>query len=125
MEIIKKYKPQIIFHLILNIIVVIFITFSSYYHIPLYYISDYSSYFIHLIILQFTVFGFLYIMSLNKYLFYSIFPLLFTIYSMFAYWVYVQDITMSDSIIQAVIETKPDIAIDLITFPFVVYFFWY
>ncbi len=76
MELLKKYKPQIKFHFILNLVVVIFITFSSYYNLPLNYISDYLIYFIHLLILQFTVFGFLYILSINKYVFYIIFGLM-------------------------------------------------
>ena len=54
MKIIKKYKSQINFHLILNFIVGVFITFSSYFHLPLNYISDYSIYFIHFLIIQFT-----------------------------------------------------------------------
>jgi len=41
---------------------------------------------------------------------------------MFSYWVYTQDITISESIIQAVIETKINIAIDLISMPFLLYF---
>ena len=121
MEVIKKYKEQIKFHLILNFAVGIFITFSSYFHIPLNYISDYSIYFIHFLILQFTIYGFIYFLSINKYLFYLSFPLLFIIYSMFSYWIYTLDISISGSIIQAVMESNIDIAIDLITIPFLIY----
>lgn len=121
MERLKKYKSQIVFHLILNLLVGVFITFSSYYHLPLNYISDYSIYFIHFLILQFTVYGFLYVLSINKYLFYSVFPIIFFVYSLFSYWVYVQDISISYSIVQPVLETKLDIALDLITTPFIIY----
>jgi len=121
MENLKKYKPQIIFHVILNLLVGVFITFSSYYHLPLNYLSDYSIYFIHFLILQFTVYGFLYVLSIHKYLFYFIFPFFFFIYSMFSYWIYTQDISISYSIVQPVLETKLDIAFDLITTQFVVF----
>ncbi|RXP45875.1 phosphoethanolamine transferase [Lutibacter sp. HS1-25] len=121
MKKLNKYKSQIYFHLIVNSLVGVFITFSSYYHLPLNYISDYSIYFIHFIILQFTVYGFLYLLSINKYLFYLTFPVLFFIYALFSYWVYVQDISISYSIVQPVIESKLDIALDLITTPFIIY----
>ncbi len=121
MESLKKYKPQILFHLLLNLIVGLFISFSSYYHLPLNYFSDYAIYLIHFLILQFTVFGFLYILSFYKYLFYSVFPLLFFTYSMFAYWVYTQDISISYSIVQAVLESKPDIAFDLFSTQLIFY----
>lgn len=121
MDTLKKYKPQIIFHVVLNLLVGVFITFSSYYHLPLNYLSDYSLYFLHFIILQFTVYGFLYILSIQKHLFYSIFPLFFFIYSMFSYWIYTQDISISYSIVQPILESKLDIAFDLLTTQFVVF----
>jgi glucan phosphoethanolaminetransferase (alkaline phosphatase superfamily) len=122
MEAIKKYKSQLIFHLVLNLFIGIFITFSSYYHLPLSGFYDHFSYALHFLILQFTVFGFTYLLSLNKHLFNFIFPPIFIICSLFAYWTYSQDITISKSIIQIVIESKIDIAIDLITIPFILYF---
>ncbi|MBP8791643.1 MAG: sulfatase-like hydrolase/transferase [Lutibacter sp.] len=121
MKIIKKYKSQINFHLILNFIVGVFITFSSYFHLPLNYISDYSIYFIHFLIIQFTLFGFLYILSLNKYIFYLGFSFFFIVYSLFSYWIYTLDISVSDSIMQAILESKLDIAIDLFTVPFLLF----
>jgi lipid A ethanolaminephosphotransferase len=117
----KKYKSQIYFHIILNLLVGVFITFSSYYHLPLNYISDYSIYFSHFLILQFTVYGFLYVLSINKYLFYLIFPFIFFIYASTSYWIYIQDISISYSIVQPILESKLDIAIDLITPQFVLY----
>lgn len=123
MEIILKYKTQIIFHLILNVVIGIFISFSSYYHIPLNYLPDYLAYLGHFLILQFTVFGFLYILSLQKHLFYIIFPLIFIINGVFSYFVYLQDITISNSIIQVVLESKLDIAVDFLTTPFILYLF--
>ena len=121
MEIVKKYKNQIIFHLIVNLAVAIFITISSYYNLPLNYISDYSIYFIHFLILQFTVYGFLYILSIHKYIFYLFFPIFFFTYSMFSYWIYTQDISISYSIVQPVLESKIDIAFDLLTPQFIIF----
>lgn len=122
MEAIKKYKSQLVFHLMLNLFIGVFITFSSYYHLPLSGVYDHFSYAVHFLILQFTVFGFTYLLSLNKYVFNFVFPPIFIICSLFAYWTYAQDITISKSIIQIVIESKIDIAIDLITLPFIFYF---
>jgi glucan phosphoethanolaminetransferase (alkaline phosphatase superfamily) len=121
MEIIKKYRQQIYFHLLLNIIFVIFITFASYYYTPLNSGNDYLTYFAHLIILQFSVFGFLYVLSINKFIFYTVFPIFYFSTSLFAYWVYSQDISITEAIMQSVIETKVDIAVDLISLPFLIY----
>jgi len=117
MELIKKYKSQLVFHLVLNVIIGVFITFSSYYHIPLDKPMDYLFYIVHFIVLQFTVFGFVYLLSLNKYLFKILFPLLFIIYSGIAYWVYLLDVSVNDSMIQVLLETKTDIVFDLISLP--------
>ena len=121
MEIIKKYKQQIYFHLFLNVIIGLLITFSSYYHLPLNNFNDYLIYFIHFLILQFTVFSFVYLLTINKIIFYTVFPITFLITSQFAYWVYIQDISPTESVVQSVIETKIDIAIDLISFPLTLY----
>ncbi|PKB15685.1 phosphoethanolamine transferase [Flavobacterium sp. 5] len=121
MEVLKTYKSQLLFHLYLNIIFSIFITFASYYHIPLISFTDSGFYFVHFIALQFSIFGFLYFLSINKYVFKILFPILYLFISGIAYWVYFQDITISQSIIQVSLETKIDIVIDLISFPFVMY----
>ena len=118
---IKKYKAQIYFHLFLNLIVGVFITFASFSHIPLYDFKDHLFYFSHFLMVQFSVFGFLYFLSINKKLFTFIFPILFIFFSIIAYWIYSQDITISQSIIQVSLETKPDIVLDLISIPFILY----
>jgi lipid A ethanolaminephosphotransferase len=121
MEVIKKYKQQILFHLLLNIFVSIFITFSCYYHIPIYKFNDFSFYAIHFLVLQFSVFGILYFLSLNKYVFKIVFPVIFMILSGIAYWIYTMDITVSHSVIQISLETKPDIIMGLISLPLIIY----
>ncbi|MGQ7946801.1 phosphoethanolamine transferase [Flavobacterium sp. WC2509] len=121
MEAIKKYKKQLYFHFILNFYFGIFITFASFSHIPLNDFKDHIYYFSHFLAVQFSVFGFLYFLSLNRLVFTIAFPLLFVLYSIIAYWIYFQDIAISQSIIQVSIETKPDIILDLITIPFILY----
>jgi len=121
LDLFKTLKKQLYFHLLINLLIGVFITFSSYYHLPLNYFSDYSIYFIHFLVLQFTVYGFFYVLSINKYLFYSIFPFFFFIYSMFSYWIYTQDISVSYSIVQSVLESKLDIVFDLLTTQFVIF----
>lgn len=121
MEVIKKYKTQLLFHLFLNFVVAVFITLASYYHFPLYTFSDFGFYLSHFLVLQFSVFGFLYVLSLNKYVFRIGFPILFLLFSTVAHWVYSQDIAITHSIIQVTLETKADIALGLISLPFFLY----
>ena len=115
MEVIKKYKRQFIFHIIINIIIGIFITFSSYYHLPLFYVKDYLMYGVHFLILQFTVFGFVYFLSLNTVIFNITFPIIFFLFSLISFWIYTQDISVSESLLQAIFETRIDIAVDLLS----------
>jgi lipid A ethanolaminephosphotransferase len=123
MEVIKKYKSQLFFHLVLNFLVGLFITFSTYIHLPLVGIKDYVFYFIHFLLLQFSVFGFLYFLSLHKLIFRIFFPIFFSIFSLLSYWVYTQDITISHSIFQVFFETKLDIVFGIITYHFIIFLF--
>ncbi len=118
---IKKHKHRIVFYLLLNLAIAAMITFSSYVRLPLYAPKDYVYYGIHFLILQFTVAGFAYILTLNKWLFRVVFPVLFFLYALFAFGVYSMGIAPTDAIIKATMETKPDIVADLISGPVVVY----
>ena len=80
MEKIKKYKHEIGFHALLNVIVSFFISLSSYVHIPYGGVKGAFVYIIHFVVLQFTLFGFLYVYSLSKTFFRLTFPILFTIF---------------------------------------------
>lgn len=121
MEVLKKYKNQLIFQLLLNLFIAVFISFSSYYHLPLNGIKDYFSYGVHFLLIQFTLFGFCYIGTLHRYLFRCILVPVLLFFSLYAYWIYTQDISITKAIIQATFETKPDIAVDLLTTPFIIY----
>ena len=122
MEKLKNLKPLLLFHVLLNIAVIIFITGASYYHIPLEGIKDTSIYVLHLLLLQTTVAGILYFLSLNKWVFRILFSALFLLYCGFSYWAYSQDISITLPLIQSVLETRPDIAIDVITIPYALFF---
>ena len=100
MEKIKKYKHEIGFHALLNVIVSFFISLSSYVHIPYGGVKGAFVYIIHFVVLQFTLFGFLYVYSLSKTFFRLTFPILFTILSALAFWVYTQDITVESTVIE-------------------------
>lgn len=123
MEVLRRYRQQIWFHLVLNLVFMLFISFSTFYHIPLPGIKDKLTYTALLLLLQFTVFGFLYFLSLNKYLFAIIFPPLFLICGVSAYFVYTQDIIINDGVIHATLQTQPDIVADLVSAPLVAIFF--
>jgi glucan phosphoethanolaminetransferase (alkaline phosphatase superfamily) len=122
MERLKKLKPLIAFHLLANSVVVLFITGASYYHVPLEGFKDHAIYLLHLCALQVTIAGFIYFLSLSKWLFRALFSVLFLIFCGFSFWAYSQDVSITPALIQGVMETKPDIAIDLITLPYVLFF---
>lgn len=114
-------KSNLSFFIGLNILVVGLITGASYYHIPLQGGKDTIVYLIHLVSLQVTVAGLLYVLSLSRLIFnWVLCPLLF-IYAGFAFWGYSQDISITPHLIQAILETKADIAVDLINLPFLIY----
>jgi glucan phosphoethanolaminetransferase (alkaline phosphatase superfamily) len=106
---------------LVNVAVILFITGASYYHIPLEGLKDTGIYLIHLILLQTTVAGFIYFLSLNKWIFRIGFSLLFLLYCGFSFWAYSQDLSITLPLIQSVLETKTDIAIDVITTPYAVF----
>ncbi|MDO5969175.1 phosphoethanolamine transferase [Flavivirga aquimarina] len=78
-------------------------------------------YLIHIILLQFSISGYIYLVTFNKWLFRFVFIPIFFILSLFSYWVYTQDISVTNALIQIVLETKSTIAIDLISIPFVIF----
>ncbi len=124
MEVIKKYKTQLFFHLFLNFVFAAFITFASFVHIPLIGYADHLLYLLQFILIQFSVFGFLYFLSINRLLFRFVFPILFIVYVTASYWVYVQDIAITKNIIQVSLETKSDIIAELITLPYLLFLFF-
>ena len=121
MEVLKKYKNQIRFHLVVNIAFAVLITYASFSHYPLHDIKGYATYFLHFLVLQFTVFGFLYVIALNRVVFALVIPPIFLLLAVAGFFVYFQDIAISHSIIRATFESKPDIAFELISLPLVIY----
>jgi lipid A ethanolaminephosphotransferase len=117
----NSIKGLVSFHLAVNIAIVIFITGASYYHTPLEGGKDTLVYLGHLALLQSTVAGFIYFLTLNKWLFRLVFSALFLFFCSFSFFVYTQDISVTPGLIQAVFETTPDVAIDLITLPYIAF----
>lgn len=102
--------------------VVIFITGASYYHTPLDGFMDKAIYVLHLVVLQTTVAGIIYFLSLNTWIFRIVFSALFLSYCCFSFWSYSQDVSVTSGLIQAVLESKSDIVIDVITLPYILFF---
>ncbi|MGV9003589.1 phosphoethanolamine transferase [Flavobacterium sp.] len=117
----KNYKKAILFHIVLNLAIILFVTFASYYHTPVKSSTDFGIFSLHFFILQFSVFGFVYFLSLNKLLFRLVFPAVFIVFSCISFWIYTQDVSVTESLIHASLQTKYDIVFDLITLPFIVY----
>lgn len=121
MEKLKFWKQEIKFHLGLHLLIAVFITIASYVYLPFDSFKGNMVYFIHFLLLHFSLFGFIYIFSLFHKIFKILFPILFILVAAFAYWVYTQDLTIGEGMIQAIVETNTDIAIDIISFQFVAY----
>ncbi len=114
-----KIKQEIKFHLGLHFLLAIFITIASYIYLPFESLKGNIIYFVHFLLLHFSLFGFIYIFSLLKKIFNILFPLLFVLASSFSFWVYTQDLTIGVGMIQAIIETNADIAVDILSWQFV------
>lgn len=121
MEKLKFWKQEIKFHLGLHLLIAIFITIASYIHFPFGSLKGSFVYLAHFIVLHFSLFGFIYIFSLFGKIFKIVFPILFIIAASFSFWVYTQDLTIGVGMIQAIIETNTDIAVDVFSFQFVFY----
>lgn len=121
MELLKKYKSLLYFYVLLNVLTGIFITLSSYIHIPLFAAEDYFYYGVHFLLMQFSLFGLIYLLSFNKYVFYILFLPLFFLLALAAFWGFTQDISISAGVIQASLETKKDIVFDLISWQLIAY----
>lgn len=114
-------KQQIKFHLGLHVLIAIFITIANYVYLPFSSPKGNFIYFVHFILLHFSLFGFIYFFSLLKRFFRILFPVLFIIITSFSFWVYSQDLTIGVGMIQAILETKIDIAIDTFSFQFLLF----
>jgi len=120
MEFLKN--KRIIFNLYVNLCIGVFITFSSYIHLPIGSFKDFVIYTGHFILLQITLYGFTYFLTLNKWLFKIVFSVLFMVLSCISFWVYTLDISVSVDLIELSLASKPDIFFDLLSLPFIVFF---
>lgn len=121
MEKIKFWKQEIKFYFILNILISVFITSASYVYLPFASGKDILVYFIHFLLLHFSLFGFIYLFSLFRKVFKFLFPILFIIAASFSFWVFTQDLSIGTGMIQAIIETNIDIAADVLNYQFVLF----
>jgi glucan phosphoethanolaminetransferase (alkaline phosphatase superfamily) len=119
----QKLKQEIKFHLGLQILIAIFISIASYVHLPFGSFKGNVIYVIHFLLLHFSLFGFVYILSLTKKIFNILFPIFFVIAASFAFWVYTQDLTVGVGMIQAILETNIDIAVEVLSFRFICFLF--
>lgn len=116
-----QLKQEIRFHFWLQVLIAIFITLASYVHLPFDSLKGNIVYIIHFFLLHFSLFGFIYLFSLLRKVFTILFPVLFIIASSFAFWVYTQDLTIGVGMIQAILETNIDVAIDVFSFWFILF----
>lgn len=116
----NTYFNTIIFHLITNLLFVLTVTLSSYFNIPLKG-KGVLLYLGHLLLLQSTVAGFIYLLSLHRILFKYIFSVLYLFLGGVAYWVYSLDISISSAIIEASLQTEANLISDLLTVHFIFY----
>tara|TARA_B110000971_G_C20013622_1_gene502787 strand:+ start:855 stop:2363 length:1509 start_codon:yes stop_codon:yes gene_type:complete len=116
-----KLKQEIKFHFVLHILMAAFITIASYVHLPFGSFKGNLIYFAHFLLLHFSLFGFIYIFSLFHKIFRVLFPIIFVMVTSLSFWVYTQDLTIGVGMIQAILETNLDIAIDTISFQLILF----
>jgi glucan phosphoethanolaminetransferase (alkaline phosphatase superfamily) len=116
-----KLQQEIKFHFVLHIFMAAFITIASYVHLPFGSFKGNLIYVAHFLLLHFSLFGFIYIFSLFHKVFRVLFPILFVTAASFSFWVYTQDLTIGVGMIQAILETNFDIAIDTISFQLILF----
>ncbi|MFK8060547.1 MAG: phosphoethanolamine transferase [Polaribacter sp.] len=121
MDKLKFCKQEIKFHLGLNVLMAVFITIASYVHFPFGSLKGNLIYLAHFLLLQFTLFGFVYLFSLFSRIFKIIFPLLFILVTSFSFWVYTQDLTVSPEMIHGVFGTNIGEATDIVSYPFLIF----
>ena len=114
-------KQEIKFHLGINVLIAVFITIASYAHYPYGNLKAFFIYCFHFLLLQFSIFGFVYLLGLSKKIFQILFPILFTVLVSISFWVYTQDITISTGMIQVIIEANMDIALDVLSAEYILY----
>lgn len=117
----KEIKSNVRFHLVVNIIFLLTITLASYIHIPLKSLKNHFFYFIHMCALQSSFAGILYFLSLNKYLFKTLFSIIYIALGLVAFWVYSIDISISPFLIDASFQTEVELIKDLISIPLLIY----
>ncbi|MBC3758518.1 sulfatase-like hydrolase/transferase [Hyunsoonleella sp. SJ7] len=117
----SKYKRNIVFHLVLNVLFAVCISLSSYYHIPLRAFEGKLMYFIHLCVLQSSFAGVLYFLSLSRLVFKVVFSLLFLVLGLTAFWGYSINMSMSYAVFEATFGTKLYIVKDLISIQLIAY----
>ncbi len=120
----KVYQKQVLFYLLLNTLFVVCITLASYVHIPLSRFKDRALYISHIVLNQFSVAGIIYLVTVYKWAFRLIFMPCFFILSLVSYWTYIQDISVTNSLIQVVLETKLSVVMGLISFQYLLYIFF-
>lgn len=121
MEKFKLWKHEIKFHLGLQILIAVFITVASYVHYPYGDLKALFIYFIHFLLLQFSLFGFIYLFSLFNKVFKILFPILFIIMTSFSFWVYTQDFTIGIGMIQGIFGTNIGEATDALSYQFILF----
>ncbi len=117
----KLWKQEIKFHLGLNVLIAVFITMASYAHYPYGNLKTFVIYCSHFLLLQFSIFGFVYLFSLFQKVFQILFPLIFIVLVSLSFWVYTQDITISTGMIQVILEANLDIALDVLSLESITY----
>jgi glucan phosphoethanolaminetransferase (alkaline phosphatase superfamily) len=78
-------------------------------------------YAMHLVILQSTIAGIIYFLSLNRTVFRIVFSVLYVFLGILAYWVYSLDISISAVIIEASFQIEPTLIKDLLSVHFILY----
>ncbi len=78
-------------------------------------------YLLHIVLLQFSVSGYIYLITLKKWLFAFVFIPTFIVLCVFSYWTYTQDLSITNALIHVILETTPSVAMEMISLPFILF----
>ncbi len=112
----NKPNRSFLSYLSITFLLVLFITFSNYFRIPISGISDLIKYGIHFIILSVSVFGIFILFAANKWIFLITAPLILLISISSACSLYFFNFTITSEIIEVIIKTDWQVSKEFISF---------
>ena len=116
-----KHLSFSFFTIFCTLLISIGFTLSNYVHIPIGNSKDVLLNIVHFGIVSLGTFALCYLLSINKFLFSIVFPLLVFVCSVIAYFNFFQNLTFTTSVLDAALHNDMRTSLDLVSFPCVLF----